>query len=400
MALPLSGIQVIELGSYIAGPFASRLLAEFGAEVIKVEPLGGDQIRKWGICPEGGDSYFSKVMLRNKKSVVINLHKEEGRRIVRELLRQADAVVENFKPGTLENWNLSHQEMKEINPRLIITSVTGFGQTGPYRSRPGFGNIAESMGGLRYVTGYPDRPPVRVGLSLADSISGLYAVIGTLLALYHRDKNASEEGQMIDIALYESVFSLLEGILPEYVHEGVVRERTGNQLATTAPSNIYATKDGRWVAIGANSNSLFKRMMHLIGRDDLAEKPELADNPGRVAAASDLDKVIAEWTAQFSCDEVVSKLAKAGIPAGPIYGIADIYKDPHYRAREMFLSVPDHQGNEVVMPGVVPKLSATPGAVHQAGPEYGAHTKEVLMRLGYRQEEIERWQKEGVIDCA
>jgi crotonobetainyl-CoA:carnitine CoA-transferase CaiB-like acyl-CoA transferase len=397
---PLKGIRVIELGSFIAGPFATRILAEFGAEVIKVEPPGGDQIRKWGLAGKGQqDSYFSKVILRNKKSVAINLNHEEGREIVREVIREADVVVENFKPGTLEKWNLSHQEMREINPRLIITSVTGYGQTGPYRNRPGFGNIAESFGGLRYVTGYPDRPPVRVGLSIADSISGLYAVIGTLLALYHRDRNHSSSGQVVDVALYESVFSLLEAILPEYVHLGAVRERTGNQLATTAPSNIYPTKDGKWVAIGANSDSLFKRLMILMKREDLARKPELSDNAGRVAAARYLDSVIEEWTLRHTREEVVALLDKASIPAGPIYGIADIYKDPHYREREMFLLVPDSSGEEVMMPGIVPKLSETPGAVHQAGPVYGAHTEEVLTAYGFTQERIKELQDKGVIGC-
>ncbi|WP_370589192.1 CaiB/BaiF CoA transferase family protein [Thermoactinomyces sp. CICC 10521] len=397
---PLDGIRVIELGSFIAGPFATRILAEFGAEVVKVEPPGGDQIRKWGLAAEGEeDSYFSKVILRNKKSVVVDLHYEEGREIVRELLRQADVVVENFKPGTLEKWNLSHREMRELNPGLIITSVTGYGQTGPYRHRPGFGNIAESFGGLRYVTGYPDRPPVRVGLSLADSISGLYAVIGTLLALFHRDRNQDATGQVVDVALYESVFSLLESILPEYVHLGAVRERTGNQLATTAPSNIYPTKDGKWVAIGANSDSLFKRLMTLMGREDLAQKPELSDNRGRVAAAGRIDALIGEWTLRHTCDEVVAMLEQAAVPAGPVYGIADIFRDPHYREREMFLPVPDASGAEIMMPGIVPKMSGTPGSVLQAGPVSGAHTKEVLSACGFTEEQINEWRNKGVIHC-
>jgi crotonobetainyl-CoA:carnitine CoA-transferase CaiB-like acyl-CoA transferase len=395
---PLQGVRIIELGSFIAGPFATRILADFGAEVIKVESLEGDQLRQWGMAPEGtSDSYWSMIQQRNKKSVAVNLRSTEGQQIVRDLLRTADAVVENFKPGTLEKWNLSHEEMRRINPRLIITSVSGFGQTGPYRDRPGFGNIAESMGGWRYITGYPDRPPVRIGLSLGDSVAALYAVIGTLLALYHRDVGKSQEGQTIDVALYEAVFSLMEGILPEYVHEGRVRERSGNQPAALAPSNVYRTADGKFVAIGANSDSLFKRMMTAIGREDLAQDPELQDNPGRVKRANELDQVIQSWTMRHSMQEIVERLERAGVPAGPIYSIADIYADPHYRAREMFVPVPDERVGELVMPGIVPKMSETPGTIRHAGPPCGFDTLHVLKDLGYDEEQIDAWEKQGII---
>jgi formyl-CoA transferase len=400
MGRPLEGVRIIELGSFIAGPFATRILADFGAEVIKVESLGGDQLRQWGIGPDGMDSYWSMIQQRNKKSIAVNLHNPEGQKIVRELIRTADAVVENFKPGTLEKWNLSHAQLKQINPRLIITSVSGFGQTGPYRDRPGFGNIAESMGGWRYVTGFPDHPPVRVGLSLGDSVAALYAVIGTLLALYHRDARKSGEGQVVDVALYEAVFSMLEGILPEYVHAGRVRERNGNQPAALAPSNVYPTSDGKWVAIGANSDSLFKRLMTTIGREDLANDPRLQDNPGRVRVADMLDEIIQSWTTCHTLQEIVEILDRAGVPAGPIYSIADIYADPHYKARDMFVTVKDERIGDFVMPGIVPKMSKTPGSIKHAGPPCGLDTRSVLKELGYDDEHIENLQKQGVIGVA
>ncbi|KPV45132.1 CaiB/BaiF CoA transferase family protein [Alicyclobacillus ferrooxydans] len=397
---PLEGIQVIELGAFIAGPFATRILADFGAQVIKVESPNGDQIRTWGLSQDGGDSYWSRVQMRNKRSIAIDLHQEAGREVVRKLIRSADVVIENFKPGTLEKWNLSHDEMKALNPRLIVTSVTGYGQTGPYRERPGFGNIAESMGGLRAVTGFPDRPPVRVGLSIGDSVAALYAVIGTLMALYHRDVKDAKAGQVVDVALYESVFSLMEGLLPEYVHEGSIRERQGNTLKAAAPSNVYPTLDEKWLAIGANSHTLFQKLMRLMNRDDLAADPALSDNPGRVANVDRLDAAISEWTKQHTCAELVDALAEAGIPGGPIYDMADIYADPHFRAREMFVSVSGQNGKELVMPGVVPKLTQTPGGITWAGPDCGADTHAIMGQLGYSDEQIDELDKLGAIHCA
>ncbi len=402
MNKPLTGIRVIELGAYIAGPFASRVLAEFGATVTKVEPPEGDQIRRWGLHEENQDSYWSMVQTRNKQSIAVDLHSTEGQDIVRELIRGADVVLENFKPGTLEKWNLSHEKMKTLNPRLIITSVTGFGQTGPYHQRPGFGNIAESMGGMRYLTGFPDRPPVRIGLSLGDSIAALYAVIGTLLALYQRDVQGGTgtPGQVVDVALYEAVFSLLEGIVPEYVHLGKVRERTGNQLPATAPSNMYQTGDGKYVAIGANNNSLFIRLMNLMGREDLAHEESLQGNAGRVKEAQRIDVAIEAWTRQHALADVLQTLNQHAIPAGPIYSIADILCDEQYQARDMFVTVPDERVGQVVMPGIVPKLSSTPGKIEWAGPACGSHTATVLSQLGYSQDKISALTAKGVIYCA
>ncbi|PWW32374.1 crotonobetainyl-CoA:carnitine CoA-transferase CaiB-like acyl-CoA transferase [Cytobacillus oceanisediminis] len=397
---PLEGIKVVELGAFIAGPFASRLLGEFGAEVIKVESPKGDQLRTWGPHAPGQDSYWSMIQSRNKRSISVDMRTFDGQEIVRELIKEADVVLENFKPGTLLKWRLSHEEMKELNPKLIITSITGFGQTGPYRDLPGFGNIAESMGGLRYVTGYPDRPPVRVGLAIGDSLAGLYAVIGTLLSLYNRDiqfEVTERKGQVVDVALYEAVFSLLDSIVTEYVHEGIVRERTGNQHVATAPSNVYQTKDGKYVAIGANSDSLFKRLTAAMGREDLANNPKLQNNAGRAKEADLIDEAVENWTRQYNLDEVMKQLNAVSVPGGPIYNVEDIVKDTHYQARDMIIAIPDERIGEIVMQGVVPKLSETPGEVKWAGPECGAHTEEVLSSIGYTADKIKELKSKNII---
>jgi crotonobetainyl-CoA:carnitine CoA-transferase CaiB-like acyl-CoA transferase len=397
MSKPLQGIRVIELGAFVAGPFATRLLGEFGADVIKVESLKGDQLRQWGPHAPGQDSYWSLVQTRNKRSISLDLRSVEGQDIVKELIKEADVVLENFKPGTLAKWGLSHEDMKALNPKLIITSISGFGQTGPYRNLPGFGNIAESMGGIRSVTGFPDKPPVRVGLAIGDSIAALYAVIGTLLSLYHRDAQNGVNGQIVDVALTEAIFSFLEGMVPEYVHANSIRERTGNQHVSTAPSNVYPTSDGKWIAIGANSDSLFSRLTMVMERDDLAQDPLLQDNKGRVSEMDRLDAEIGGWTRKFTLAEVMEKLNEGSIPAGPIYNIEDILADPQYQARDMFLTIADERLGDMVMPGIVPKLSETPGEVKWVGPDCGADTEDILFELGHSQEQIELLKDSGVV---
>jgi crotonobetainyl-CoA:carnitine CoA-transferase CaiB-like acyl-CoA transferase len=378
MKKPLEGIRVLELGNFIAAPFAGKLMAEFGAEVIKVEdPKKGDSLRHWFSMHED-TSLTWYVHARNKKSVTIDLRVPDGQEMIRELVRDADVVLENFRPGTLEKWGIGYEDLKKINPSLIMARISGFGQTGPYRDRAGFGSVGEAMGGLRYLCGYPDRPPVRIGIALADSVSGLYAVIGTLMALRARDNDSSRKGQYIDIALYESVFSLLDGQLPEYDLEGLIRERTGSTVKGFAPSNIYPCSDGKYMVIGANGDSLFKRLMNVMGRQELAEDSRFESNQGRVQHADLLDQLIGEWTAQYSLKEVQRMLDDAGVPAGPIYNIEDIAIDEHYRARNMLETVTLPDGQKVLVPGIVPKLSETPGGIDWIGPKLGEHNEEIL----------------------
>src|SRR5688572_14044028 len=319
---PLKGIRVIELGTLIAGPFCSRILAEFGADVVKIEsPDGGDQLREWRKMYDG-TSLWWYAQARNKKSVTVNMRVAEGQEIVRKLARDADIVIENFRPGALEKWNLGWDELSRLNPRLIMVRLSGYGQTGPYRDRPGFGVIGEAMGGMRYVTGYPDRPPVRLGISIGDSIAALYGVIGALMALHHR--NAGGRGQYVDVALYEAVFSMMESVVPEFDVLGFVRERAGNALPGIVPSNTYPTRDGKFVIIGANNDSIFKRMMTTIGRADLASDPALATNAGRVPRTEELDRAIGDWTRTHDLEQVLAALEKAQVPSGKVYDAADI----------------------------------------------------------------------------
>jgi formyl-CoA transferase len=396
MALPLQGVKVIELGTLIAGPFCSRLLAEFGAEVIKVEqPGSGDPLRKWRKLHEG-TSLWWYAQARNKKSVTLDLKHKDAQEIVRKLARDADIVVENFRPGALEKWGIGWDDLSKINPRLIMVRLSGFGQSGPYRDRAGFGAIGESMGGLRYVTGHPDRPPVRVGVSIGDSIAALHGVIGALMALHHRNANGGR-GQYVDVALYEAVFNMMESVLPEYSMFGFVRERSGASLPGIVPSNTYVTRDGKYVVIGANADSIFKRMMNGIGRPDLAGDPALAHNDGRVARTAEIEKVIGDWVAAHDLDRVLEVLEKADVPSGKIYDIADIARDAHYAARGM---IGDHRledGKTVKLPGIVPKLSETPGETKWIGPALGEHTAEVLSGLGYGVEQQLELKKRGVI---
>lgn len=378
---PLKGIKVIELGTLIAAPFCSRILAEFGAEVIKIEsPDGGDQLRQWRKMYEG-TSLWWYVQSRNKKSLTLNLRSAEGQEIVRKLVQDADIVIENFRPGALEKWNIGWEQLSAINPRLIMVRLSGYGQTGPDRDKPGFGVIGESMGGLRYVTGYADRPPVRLGVSIGDSIAALYGVIGAMMALQHR--HASGRGQMVDVALYEAVFSMMESLVPEFDVLGFVRERAGNALPGIVPSNTYPTQDGKFVIIGANNDAIFKRLMNAMGRSDLADDVQLATNAGRVPRTAEIDAAIGAWTAAHDLDVVLKALDGVDVPAAKVYDVADIVSDAQYLARDMIEQHRLPDGKPVKLPGIVPKLSDTPGATQWIGPKLGEHTGEILRGLGY-----------------
>jgi formyl-CoA transferase len=391
---PLAGLRVVEMGTLIAGPYCARLLAEFGADVVKIETPGeGDPLRKWRVLHEG-NSLWWLAQARNKKSVTVNLKAPEGQQIVRDLAATADIVVENFRPGTLEKWGLAYDTLAAANPGLVMVRLSGFGQTGPYRDQPGFGAIGESMGGMRYITGYPDRAPVRVGISIGDSLAAMFGVIGALMAIHNRGKTG--KGQVVDVALYEAVFAMMESMLPEYGFSGLVRERTGSALPGIVPSNTYRCGDGKYVVIGANADSIFKRMMNAIGRADLAGDPALADNAGRVKRTEELDRAIGEWTATVTLDEALAVLEKAEVPSGRIYSIADIASDLHYQARGM---IERHKlGDEdLLLPGIVPRLSDTPGRTRWIGPRLGEHTDEVLRSLGYDAARLAALRASGVV---
>ncbi|TMH90006.1 MAG: CoA transferase [Betaproteobacteria bacterium] len=399
MTKPLEGLKVIELGQLIAGPFAGKFFSEFGAEVIKIEPPQGDPLRKWRKLHRG-TSLWWYVQNRNKKSVTVDLRAPEGQEVVRRIARDADVVIENFRPGTLEKWGLGYARLAAENPGLVMLRLSGFGQTGPYRDLAGFGAIGESMGGLRYVTGFPDRPPVRPNLSLGDALASLHGVVGVMMALHHRNANGgrgSGRGQVIDVALYEAVFNMMEGALPEYDLFGEARERTGSNLTGIVPSNTYLTRDAQHVVIGANADSIFKRLMKVIGREDLAADPSLADNAGRAERGEELDAVIGEWTATHDADEVVGTLNAAQVPSGKIYSMADIARDAHYLARDMIRQVRLKDGTPLKVPGIVPKLSATPGDIEWSGPELGEHTAAVLAAQGYSASEIAGLKERRVI---
>jgi formyl-CoA transferase len=393
---PLAGVKVLELGTLIAGPLCARMLGDFGAEVIKIEaPEGGDQLRQWRKMYEG-TSLWWYVQARNKKSLTLNLRSPEGQEIVRKLAAGADIVVENFRPGALEKWNIGWPQLSAINPKLIMVRLSGFGQDGPYRDRPGFGVIGESMGGMRYVTGYPDRPPVRLGISIGDSIAALHGVIGAMMALRSRDANGGR-GQYVDVALYESVFNMMESLLPEFDVLGFKRERAGNALPGITPSNTYPTRDGKYVIIGANNDSIFKRLMTTMGRDDLANDPDLATNAGRTPRVAELDSAIEAWTMTHDLDSVLAALEQADVPSGRVYDAEDIVKDTHYLARGMLEQWQLPDGKPMKIPGVVPKLSETPGATRWLGPTLGEHTAEILSRLGYDEARQQDLKARGII---
>jgi formyl-CoA transferase len=395
---PLAGTRVVELGNFIAAPTAGRLLAEFGADVVKVERPGtGDELRRWRL--HGGDtSLLFRTMARNKKSVTLDLRKPAGQDVARDLIADADVLLENFRPGTLEKWGLGPDDLHAVNPDLVMVRVSGYGQTGPYRDRPGFGGVAEAVGGLRALTGYPDQPPTRVGISLADSVAGLYAVIGALLGLVQRGRTG---GEVVDVALYEAVHSLMESLVPDFDAFGVVRGPSGTGLPGVAPSNTYRCADGKYVVISGNGDGVFRRLMDVIGRPHLATDPRLADNSGRVRHVSELDDVISEWTSRHTQEAVEAALVDAGVPSGSILTVEEIVKDPHFAARDMHerhsVRLDGTHQEDVLFPGIVPKLRTSPGKTTWLGPELGAHTDEVLAGLGIDEPARNELREQGVI---
>ncbi|KTT01868.1 carnitine dehydratase [Pseudomonas oryzihabitans] len=392
----LTGLRVIEIGTLIAAPFAARLLAEFGAEVIKIEALDkGDPLRKWRKLHEG-TSLWWYLQSRNKKSLALNLRSAEGVALVKQLVESADVLIENLRPGALEKLGLGWDVLHALNPKLTLVRISGYGQTGPYRDRPGFGAIGEAMGGIRYTTGTPGVPPARVGVSLGDSLASMHAVIGALMSVL-RVKTGQGDGQVVDVSLVESVFNVMESLVPEYSMLGHVRERSGGSLPGIAPSNTYPTGDGAYVVIAGNSDPIYVRLMQAIGRPDLAERPDLAQNDGRARHSELIDEAIAAWTGSHGIDEVLAMLERAEVPAGRIYSVADIVADPHYQARDMLLDTTLPDGATLKMPGIVPKLSATPGQVNWQGPSLGQHTDGLLTELGLSEADIQRLKDAGVV---
>ena len=391
----LAGLRVVEMGQLIAGPFAGKTLGDFGADVIKIEAPGtGDPLRNWRLIQDG-TSVWWQVQSRNKRSIALDLRKPEGQRIARELIAKADVLIENFRPGTMEGWGLSYEELSTNNPGLVMLRISGYGQTGPYRDLPGFGAIGEAMGGLRHLTGDPGHVPVRCGISIGDTLAALHGTIGVLTALYHRKVNGGQ-GQVIDVALTEAVFNVMESLVPEYSAFGVVREPAGSALPGIAPSNAYRCSDGVALVAG-NGDSIFKRLMQTIGRDDLASDPALADNAGRVTRVEELDRAIGAWTVTRSVKEVLSQLGEARVPAGRVYTAKDIVEDPHYRARDMILKQRTRNGHELEVPGVVPKLLGTPGSIRCSAPNLGDDTDAVLGELDYTPQDIAALRERKVV---
>ncbi len=394
---PLDGVRVVEMGQLIAGPFAGCVLAYFGAEVVKIEPPGsGDALRNWRVLKDG-TSLWWRSLGRNKKSVSVNLRSEQGRDIVKRLAVQSDVLIENFRPGTLEKWGLDPEALKAENPGLIVARISGYGQTGPCAARPGFASVCEGFGGFRYLNGFPGQPPVRPNLSLGDTLAGLHAVIGVLLALHHRNANGAAGGQVVDVAIYESVYNMLEAVVPEFDGAGIIREPSGSTLTGIVPTNTYPCADGKFVIIGGNGDSIFRRLMTAAGRPEMAADPRLADNSGRVAHQSEVDDAISRWTAKLNSNQVLEILERAEVPCGPIYNVADMVEDPHFNARGMFEQVAV-DGLELKIPAILPILKDSPGRTEWAGPEVGAHNGEILReRLGLGDEEIQMLESEGII---
>ncbi|MBB3282559.1 MULTISPECIES: CaiB/BaiF CoA-transferase family protein [unclassified Roseateles] len=391
----LQGLRVVEMGQLIAGPFAGKTLGDFGADVVKIEaPGSGDPLRNWRMIQDG-TSVWWQVQSRNKRSIALDLRQADGQDIARQLIAEADVLIENFRPGTLEGWGMSYEDLAKTNPGLIMLRISGYGQTGPYRDLPGFGMIGEAMGGLRHLTGEPGRVPVRCGISIGDTLAALHGTIGVLTALYHRKVNGGR-GQVIDVALTEAVLNVMESLIPEYSAFGAVRGPAGSALPGIAPSNAYACADGV-VLIAGNGDSIFKRLMQVIGREDLARDETLANNAGRVARVEEIDAAIGAWAATRTVEQVLAPLAEASVPAGRVYTAKDIVEDPHFRARDMILRQPTRDGHEIDVPGIVPKLMGTPGAVRRAAPRLGGDTDEVLREIGLTAEQIAALRERKIV---
>ena len=391
----LQGLRVVEMGQLIAGPFAAKTLGDFGADVIKIEPPGsGDPLRNWRMLQDG-TSVWWQVQSRNKRSIALDLRSSEGQDIARQLIAQADVLIENFRPGTLEGWGMDYETLSKDNPGLVMLRISGYGQTGPYRDLPGFGAIGEAMGGLRHLTGEAGRVPVRCGISIGDSLAGLHGTIGVLMAVYHRKVNGGK-GQVIDMALNEAVLNVMESLVPEYSAFGAIREPGGSALPGIAPSNAYRCCDGV-VLIAGNGDSIFKRLMQVIGREDLGSDPALGNNAGRVSRVEEIDSAIENWTLTLNVEQVLEALGAASVPAGRVYTAKDIVQDPHYRARDMILSQPTRDGHTIEVPGIVPKLSETPGRVRSSAPGLGDDTDAVLAELGCNAETIAALRRKKVV---
>jgi formyl-CoA transferase len=391
---PLAKLKVVEMGQLIAGPFAAKTLADFGADVIKIEPPKvGDALRKWRLLKDG-TSVWWQVQSRNKKSLSLDLRQAEAQEIVRTLAKEADVLIENFRPGTLEGWGLDPQKLLELNPKLIVLRISGYGQTGPYRDKPGFGVVAEAMGGLRHLTAEPGRVPVRVGISIGDTLASLHGVIGILLAL--QERHNSGQGQIIDIALYEAVFNCMESLLPEYSAFGEVRQAAGSALPGIAPTNAYQCADGGYVLVAGNGDSIFKRLMTVIGRDDLGNDPQLENNDGRVKRVVELDHAIGDWAKTVTTDKALEILDSVAVPAGRIYTVADIANDPHYKARENIQTIQMQDGSKLDVPGVIPKLSRTPGSIKTLAPDIGENTDEILKSIGLNEAQVASLKERGI----
>lgn len=394
---PLSNLKVLELGQLIAGPYCGQVLADFGAEVIKVEPPGkGDAMRQWGEADANGEPLWWNVIARNKKSLTLDLRQPRGQELLRELAAQADILIENFRPGTMERWGLGYDVLSRDNPGLIMVRVTGFGQDGPYASRAGFASVCEAMGGLRYISGYPDRPPVRVGISLGDTLAGVHGAMGALVALQHRERTG--QGQVVDSAIFESVLAMMESLVPDYARTGKVRERSGSFLKGIAPSNAYPARDGRDVIIGANQDTVFQRLCRVMGQPKLAEHSDYATHRARGENQQAIDDQIAAWTSQHDAQDIVDWLAEAGVPAGLVYRAPDMLADPHFQARESIIEVADRHGKPLPMQNVFPRLTDTPGRVRHVGPALGEHTDDILTNwLGCDGDMLDALRRDSVI---